>query len=48
VPLLQEISLDQKENSQIRVYAVSVIGELDSRNAADALIEILPQDNFLK
>jgi hypothetical protein len=43
VPLLQEISLDQKENSQIRVYAVSVIGELDSRNAADALIEILPQ-----
>jgi len=43
IPVLQEICLDRKENSQIRVYAVSVMGELGSRNAADALIEILAQ-----
>jgi hypothetical protein len=43
IPVLQEICLDRKENSQIRVYAVSVIGELGSRNAADAMIEILAQ-----
>lgn len=43
VPVLQQISLDHKENSQIRVYAVSVMGEIGSRNAADALIEILSQ-----
>ncbi len=43
VPVLQEISLDRKENSQIRVYAVSILGELVSRNAADALIEVLSQ-----
>lgn len=43
VPVLQEICLDHKENSQIRVYAVSVLGEIGSRNAADILIEILAQ-----
>ncbi len=43
VPVLKEICLDSKENIQIRVYAVSVMGELTSRNAADVLIEILSQ-----
>lgn len=43
VPVLKEICQDIKENSQIRIYAVSVMGELGSRNAADALIEILSQ-----
>jgi len=41
VPVLKEICQDEKENSQIRIYAVSIMGELSSRNAADALIEVL-------
>ncbi|HEX2956884.1 MAG TPA: HEAT repeat domain-containing protein, partial [Chitinispirillaceae bacterium] len=43
IPVLQEIAMDRKESSQIRVYAVSVMSELGSRSAADALIEILAQ-----
>lgn len=43
IPVLQEIAMDRKESSQIRVYAVSVMSEFGSRSASDALIEILAQ-----
>lgn len=43
IPVLSEIALDRKEDSQIRVCAVSIMGEIGSRSAADALIEVLAQ-----
>lgn len=43
IPVLSEIALDRKENSQIRTLAISVMGEIGSRSAADAMIEILAQ-----
>ena len=43
VPVLSQIAGDRNEDLQIRVHAVSVLGEIGSRGAADLLIELLGQ-----
>ncbi|NLD99674.1 MAG: hypothetical protein GX640_07345 [Fibrobacter sp.] len=43
VPILSEIALNRKEDPRVRTGAITVAGEIGSRSAADALIEILGQ-----